>query len=349
MTSTGALIPPKRLHRIPRHLRLAHEYAFFLHDQAARMLVEYEGAEAHFVKVRFKSKREGKVFNDLVDGGQHSLDALKALGYTKQAKRTILNAITMGMVSDCLHHVYEALICLEKRKVIVACNLLRKPLFDSLAYLSWMLGDEQDFYDAFTSGDPESLTHRKMGNRRLEILNAALRSTDVADIMQADFIQGAVYDAKSDYGLYGLFQHAVHLVTVDRIELRTSPENFNFIFANHTHDEIYERLYAVLPGLLLYLSHIILELYDRVKPMDRGAKAAFVARSKFGFHLVDGEPGSSIVRDGLGSALEGQCECSYCKEPVRVTEHNAARILLTDSFRCTKCRRVNGFAFSWAF
>jgi hypothetical protein len=145
---------------------------FFLHDEAARLLVEYEGARAHFVKIRFKSKREGRSFQALIDEGNHSLDALKALGYTKQAQRIILNMITMGMVSDCLHHIYEALICLEKRKVVVACNLLRKPLFDSLAYLSWMLGDEQDFYEAFSSGNPEALTHRKMGNRRFEILKA---------------------------------------------------------------------------------------------------------------------------------------------------------------------------------
>ena len=40
------------------------------------------------------------------------------------------------MVSDCLHHVYKALRCLEKRKVIVALNLLRKPLTDKFLYLS---------------------------------------------------------------------------------------------------------------------------------------------------------------------------------------------------------------------
>jgi hypothetical protein len=167
--------------------------------------------------------------------------------------------------------------------------------------------------------------------------------------MEADLIQGAVYDSKSDYGLYGLFQHAVHLVTAERIELRTTPENFNFIFASHTDDDFYERLYAVLPAVLLYLTNIILELYDRVKPMDRASKAAFIARSKFGFHLLEGEPGAGIVRRGLSDVLAGQCLCEYCWAPIDVTNHNAARILLTDSFRCTKCRRVNGIAFSWSF
>ena len=39
-----------------------------------------------------------------------------------------INTITIGMVSDCLHHIYEALRCMERRKVVVAFNLLRKPL-----------------------------------------------------------------------------------------------------------------------------------------------------------------------------------------------------------------------------
>lgn len=126
MTATGRLIPRRRLRWIPKHLRLAHEYAFFLHDEAGRLLVEYEGAEAHFVKVKFKSKRDAKAFDNPEDSS--GLTVLRKLGYEKQARRVILNQITMAMVSDCLHHIYEALICLEKRKVIVACNLLRKPL-----------------------------------------------------------------------------------------------------------------------------------------------------------------------------------------------------------------------------
>jgi hypothetical protein len=56
--------------------------------------------------------------------------------------------------------------CLEKRKSVVALNLLRKPLMDSQVYLSWMLGDEDAFYEAFTSVDPEALTPRRLGHRR---------------------------------------------------------------------------------------------------------------------------------------------------------------------------------------
>jgi hypothetical protein len=55
----------------------------------------------------------------------------------------------MALTSDFLHHVYEGLWCLEKRKIVVAFNVLRKPLKDNLTYLCWMLADPEDFYATY--------------------------------------------------------------------------------------------------------------------------------------------------------------------------------------------------------
>lgn len=131
MTAIG-LIPQSRMARIPKGERLAHEYCFFLHDECVSLLKQYEEAEALHVKVKFRSKVEADLFEGLAN--DDSIEALRAAGYPKQARRVILNTITMAMVSDCLHHLFEALKCLEKRKSVVALNLLRKPLMDSLLY-----------------------------------------------------------------------------------------------------------------------------------------------------------------------------------------------------------------------
>ena len=141
----------------------------------------------------------------------------------------------------------------------------------------------------------------------------------------------------------------MHLITIKRIELRTSPENFNFIFKNPFDDDVYEWLYGHLPTLLLYLAHVILELFDRVKPMDEGAKMAFLARSTFGFHLVETEESAKSVLDALSLALSPRVRCGKCDAPLAVTSHNAARIVLTETFRCTRCQRVHYLPFSWFF
>lgn len=341
------LIPRHRLQRIPAELRLAHEFCFFLHDEGVRLLVQYEAAEANVVTVKFRSKVKAAKFAELAK--ESSIDALRATGYPKQARRVILNQITMAMVSDCLHHIYEALRCIEKRKTVVGLNLLRKPLLDSLLYLSWMLGDEDGFYKAFTEDGPEALTPKRMGNHRANILAAALAQTKIDALIEASFINAALFDAKNASGMYGLFQHAVHLVTVDRIELRTQPENFNFIFKSYSDDDLYHGVYGQLPAVLLYLSHVIMELFDRVKRMDKGAKHAFIFRSTLAYHVLEGGDAAQEVQTGLGPAFSKHFQCDRCAEPLVLTQHNAARAVLSESFRCTKCQRINHLPFSWLF
>lgn len=345
--TTAGLIPHRRLRWIPENRRLAHEYCYFLHDQCVHALKEYEEGRAHHITIKFRDDVEARKFSEA--SGTDSISLLLECGYVGEARRVVVNTITMAMVSDCLHHLFEALSCLERRKFVVAFNLLRKPLMDNLVYLSWILGDEDDFYAAFSSGSPEELTPRKVGNRRHDIIAQALAATEVRHFMEARSLQDAIFNSQNEYGLYGLFQHAVHLVTVDRPAIRTAPENFNFIFKNPLCVDVYDGLYDQLPEIFLYLCHVIMELFHRMKPMNKGAKSAFNIRSIFGFHLVAlGDEAEGVLRT-LSQALTPNVICPGCATPLMVTPHNAARVVLSESFRCTKCRRVHGFPFSWVF
>lgn len=342
------LIPLKRLKWLPRKVRLAHEYCFFLHDEFTRMLVEYEEAEAHVVTFKFSGNAERRKFEQIAKR-QNAVDALRALELHSEARRVILNTITVAMVSDCAHHIYEALRCFEKRKVVPAFNLLRKPLVDNLTYLSWLVADEDGFYAAFTSGDPTKMTQKIIGNRRKDIFEKAIEKADLKDVVDAEEIISIIFDPRNHNGLHYFFQHAVHLITADRIELKTSPENFNFIFKNPADNDIYELLYAALPTALLYLTHLILTLYLRIKPMDLGAREALLFRSDNGYRLLNHEGGAAAITKVMADALSSNVKCSACGTTLKVTLHNAARILLADSFRCTSCRRISPFPLSWMF
>lgn len=342
------LIPSNRLHRLPPHLRLAHEYCFFLHDEMVRLLVEYEQADASKVSVQFVDPEQSKRFGKLAR--KHDpITALRELGLHIEARRVVLNAITSALVSDCGHHIYEALICFEKRKIVPGFNLLRKPLLDDLMYCSWIVGDEDAFYSAFTSGDPKKITLKLIGNHRREILAAAIEKTELVGVVSADALISILFDAACAEGLYGLFQHAVHLVTVDRLELKTTPENFNFIFKNPNDDDVYETLYGLLPTVLLYLLHLAMVLYERVKPPDPGARRALVFRSINGYRYLHHEFGPTKLAEAFAVALTSHIACDGCKAPIKVTPYNAVRLLLTDSFRCAKCGRKQPFPFSWIF
>lgn len=326
---------------------MAHEYCYFLHDESARLLVEYEKAEAHLVSVDFANKREERLFKKVAK--TDAVEAMRSIGHHDAARRVILNTITMGLVSDCLHHVYEALQCMEKRKSIVAFNLLRKPLTDNLLYLSWMFGDENSFFSSFMEGDPTLLTQKQLGNRRATIIAGALRQTALSSILDAEFIVDSIFEAKNAQGFYGAMQQAVHLITAQRAEVRTEPQNFNFIFKNHTDNDIYDGVYDLLPPLLLYLAHVMLGLFERIKPMDEGAKSAFLFRTIHGLSLIGDVDGVRRIQELLIDIFQSNLSCDHCETPMTITAHNAARILLTDSCRCTSCRRAIGLPFSWLF
>ena len=120
---------------------------------------------------------------------------MRELGLHSEARRVVMNQITMAMVSDCAHHIYEALRCFEKRKFIPGFNLLRKPLLDSLMYLTWIAADEDDFYSKFSAGDPTKLTQKLLGNRRSELFAAAIAQTELADVVAAEDLITILFDA----------------------------------------------------------------------------------------------------------------------------------------------------------
>jgi hypothetical protein len=309
------------------------------------MLQEYEKAEAHLVGYQFQDEAEVAQFQAIADS-ESAVAGLLAIGRLDEARRVALNTITVAMVSDCMHHVFEALSCMERRKFVVALNVFRKPLLDSLVFLSWMLGDEDGFYEAFTRQSPKALTAKAIGNRRSAILASALSKTDITGTVSADWLDSVLFSAANKHGLYWLFQRAVHLVTVLRDEFRTEPQNFNFIFKPHTDDDVYLGVSDTLPGVMLYLSHVVAELFDRMEPMDSGSKMGFTVRSIYGFHLVEQSDRVTEIQQRL-SALSGYIGCATCKTSPTFTHHNAARIVMTDSFRCTACKRITPFPFSW--
>lgn len=104
MASVG-LIPRSRLQRIPERLRLAHEYCYFLHDEAVRLLKQYEAAKASVVEIKFRGKRDAAAFARL-QRDQDPVTVLRTIGYPTEAQRVVLNTITIAMVSDV--HVSSA-------------------------------------------------------------------------------------------------------------------------------------------------------------------------------------------------------------------------------------------------
>ena len=335
------LIPRSRLKNIPDKVRARHELCFFLHDECARSLVEYEQAGAHLETIKFRDQVELTRFEELANNTD-TIEALRELGHPNASKKVVLNTISMAMISDCLHHVYEALRCFEKRKCVVGFNLLRKPLKESLLYLAWMYGRRDEFYDQFTKGDSKYLSQSVIGEKRKEIYLDAIENIEHGKSFDPEFIESTIYNRKNENGLELFFQHAVHLITTRHPELKTSAENFNFIFKDSFADDVYVLVYQNLPYLLLFMSHVIIGIFDRMKKMDETSKHLFQIRTKLSYDLITGSDKHRTLST-LRELVSASPSCSRCSSECKLTLYNAVRMLLVSEFRCTSCRKISPF------
>ena len=335
------LIPRNRLKNIPETIKPKHELCFFLHDQCACALVEYESAGAHIETIQFKNREDFTRFEKL-SSDTDVIGALRNLGYDRASKNVVLNTISMAIISDCLHHVYEALRCFEKRKYIVGLNLLRKPLKESLLYLAWMHGRRDEFYDQFTKGDSDDLSPAKIAEKRKEIYSDAIENIEHDELFDPEAIVSMIYNRKNGNGLELFFQHAVHLITTRYPELKTSAENFNFIFKDPFDDDVYVLVYQNLPYLLLFMSHVIMGVFNQMKKMDQTSKDLFLVRSTFLYSLIVGSNKARALED-FREFISSSPSCSKCFWECRITLYNAVRMLCMSEFRCTNCRKSNPF------
>ena len=270
------------------------------------------------------------------------IGALRALGYRDATRHVVLNTIRMAMISDCLHHIYEAFRCFEKRKFIVGFNLLRKPLTENLLYLCWMYGREDEFYCRFTAGDPKALTTKELGPKRVSIYADAIARLEHHYLFNAETLENLLYKRSNGNGLQMYFQHAVHLVTTLNQETRTAAENFNFIFRDPLDDDIYDVIYKHFPMVLLFLSHVIVGVFDEMKKMDETSRHLFELRTVLGYGLIVG-PERDRTLAVFEAMLEERPKCGMCAREENLTKRDASRMLLRSEYRCGHCGTWNPY------
>lgn len=342
---SARLIPASRLKGIPIALREAHEYCFFLHDRCAQILKEYEDSGANLVKTKFRSKKQFEAFSKIASE-KDIVQALRDTGFDKQVRKILLNQIIMALTSDALLHIFEALKCMEKRKVVVAFNLLRKPLTDNFLYLLWIFCDEEGFFLAFTSGDPAKIKSSVVKQRAVELVMQSISKLEPMIDINGEELHSWIFDTKAADGLQLQFQHAVHLVTTERVELKTSPENFNFVFKDCFEDDIYEHLYEKLPQILYIFALTIFQLFNRIKRADKKSISSLYLRMGLGLgHLI--QRGTLSEVNLIIEKMLAPHKCPKCEMPFKLNSKNYLGLVIGDNYKCQNCRTNFNLPFSY--
>jgi hypothetical protein len=157
---------------LPKEFCFSHDFAFFLHDLLADIIVEGEKARIFDITFKFKSEEQRELFKNL--SAEELWDWLaendKATHYT-----LIYKQICVALLSDFCHFVYEGLQCSKKAKLSVAYSLFRRPFKDNLLILEWLLADPIDFMDRFYNEDPAVYAPQNLSTeRKIQVIEAAI-------------------------------------------------------------------------------------------------------------------------------------------------------------------------------
>lgn len=343
MRSIG-ILDPERLELLPPTYWKAHEFCFYLHDQMLQLLAQYEASGAHnWVADAFETAR---MKANVPDIGSDPLQFMKSHGLIGPYKHHIVSHLTLGLTSDMLHFLYEALVCFEKRKFAVGFALLRKPLKENLLFLSWLLSDSDDFIARFERNPSTELNGIKP-EKRIQILSGAIARLAIKEAFAADLLHDMIYSKSHEKSFEPVWQRASHLITSQGTLLRTEDLNINFIFHDSGSDHLYELLYANLPYVLLYAIQVALECFSKILKANEQTVSHLILSTMGCYESLFSHGKQQHIARLLKKNLRPFLNCLHCATPLRLTRANAAEMYLNETLTCRKCGLSSPFPLYW--
>jgi predicted Zn finger-like uncharacterized protein len=326
----------------PERHKFSHEYAIFLQDLLANVVVSGSQHGIFKLEVTLDSEEKGKLFENVPQ--MEILDWLQANGEQKALSDFLERLILPRVLADYCHFVFEALSCSRRGKLTVAYSNLRKPFKDNLFYLEWLLVEPSGFTKAFMSGDPKQLEDRLTTfASRHQIIEKAIMLTESSDLYDVELMEDLRYNRTADHGFAASWDQAAHLITT-RKTWATSPQNFNFVFSDRESVESqWDFLYFRLPTLLHYTVEVVEGLLGRIVS-DYVLKTGTIRlRRKFGHILwVEHVLGKEESKEFGGDSLEDlpPIPCPRCHAHIRFDRSNLLLGYRAGRIRCGGCGEV---------
>lgn len=327
-----------RLGLIPLQYRAQHEYCFYAHDQMLALLREYSQIGPHLGVQQIlaeKLKARG-AYPERAD----LLTLLQASGHKTAYRHLVISHLVLGLTSDMLNFLYEGLICLEKRKIVVALSLIRKPLKDHMLFLSHILGDEEEFLQKFESQPCQTLNGQTPAIRA-EIFKKALEALPDIGYFSVEALENFVFSKTCEEGFEPYWQRALHLVTSQGTLLKTEELNLNWVFHDPSNDALYDIVYPKLAYLMLYVLQVTVACFERI--------ANGLAASSAHLHLVSQGLAECVMpalnegRAPLTAALNGTLKqmlvCPFCSTQLALAADTAPQVYLHEVLTCSQCAR----------
>lgn len=342
---TIGYIEEERLSHIPKKLWLSHEFCFYLHDQIAHLLIQYEnnGVQDTVVEALLQtisqSDTEIKEFN--------IIDLLKSMDGDEPYRHHIFSHVIMALTSDMLHFLHESLKCFEKHKLSVAFSLLRKPLKEHLLFLSWILADEDDFLTRF-----EKDTHKTLSDvnkeKQLFILKEAAKKVATSEMFDYELIWNIIYSKNHENGFEPTWQRATHLITYMGKFQKTEDFNINFIFENNSVNGYYhEFVYSKLPYILMFLTQVTLECFSRLHPLHNKTIDHLVLTTMGCYESLYLSGRKQPIARLFKNSFKDFLQCIHCGDDLQIKKKYAPLFYLNEQLYCEHCNLITEFPLYW--
>lgn len=341
---TIGYIEEERLQFIPQNLWLSHEFCFYLHDQIAHMLVEYDlnGVQDTVIETLLDVLNEGDHDIEELD----VIDFLKGLDGDEPYRHYILSHVILGLTSDMLHFLHESLICFEKHKLSVAFSLLRKPLKEHLLFLCWILADEDDFIKRFEKDNYKTLSYIDK-EKQINILKKATEKVALDEMFDHELLYEIIYSKKAPNGFEPTWQKATHLVTCMGKLQKTEDFNINFIFENEVNGYYHDFLYSKLPYVLLFMTQVALECFNRVHPLHNKTVDHQILTTMGCYEALYLDGRKQPIARLFKNTLKDFLQCIHCGEDIKIKKKHAPLFYLSEQLYCEKCQMITEFPLYW--
>lgn len=341
---TIGYIEGERLGLIPPNLWIPHEFCFYLHDQIVELLIQYENSNAHntVIEAIYEAAEQKNINLEELD----LLQFLKEIDNKEPYNHYIFSHVVMGLVSDMLHFLCESLKSFEKHKISVAFSLLRKPLKEHLFFLSWILADEDDFIHRFETDNYKQLS-RIPKEKKISVFKKAVSKVAVPELFDENLIWDIIYSKNQENGFEPTWQRATHLITSYGDLLKTEDYNINFIFENSTYGYFHEFLYSKLPYILLFVTQVTFECFNRIHAMNHRAIDYSVITTMGCYEALFLDGRKQAISRLLKRTLGDFFKCIHCDADLKIRKKHAPLFYLKEQVYCDNCNLISEFPLYW--
>ncbi|MDX1349233.1 MAG: hypothetical protein R3279_03235 [Putridiphycobacter sp.] len=288
---------------------------------------------------------ENSNFIEQLNTGEiNGLDWLKKNKLNPELEIMLSKNIILAVCSDFINFIFESLYNAKRGKLTVAYALLRKPLTDELLIFEQLLSDRTDFINRFFyQGNPQDYDPSNRDLDKSKIIEKAISKLRLQLFPSAEFIYDLRYNKECEYGINGISNHALHIVTKDR-NYKTSNRNLNFVFSQKDDFEKYfAHYYNLVPYLLVYSVSIVDEIVFSILKDEDSQNLRIIKEFKRFIGLILLTEKTSVTTENSNEKLFKEFEkalaftCPKCNKENAIERADCILFFSTEVFLCASC------------